>query len=795
MANLPPEVSDAFQELVDTLNRTRTSFDDYHDDIERVQAANNRLNEQERATRKKALDDLTSDISKVGGNLLNFGKSMSTPQGAFQAMGDVAANVVKGLANLASGFGKLGAVIKGLGEVGAEAIKFLTAETGKAFAVFGKLSQTGVVENFAAMREASRTTGLTFEQLESVISKNSESLALFGGSAIQGSKNLQQVIKFNRDAAVNMQKMGVGFQEFAEIQAGYVAEQTKAGFAQGKTNKELAAGAAKYAEELVVLTRLTGKNREELQRERDKLMTDARYRAKLSTLDEATAKRFRDIIQSMPESMKTGMKDFLAAGGVANKEAAELAVQLGQMGIPIEKFGADIMSGKMSAQQAQDMINQAAPQFIKNTAQLVATTGTDSPFGRAFVDIADRMQQHKTSQEELIQTEKKRVEEQKKLGDPTAEVAAQTQQLAVKIGLFATETERLMEVNKKIAAAMNQFLDILDKAIKGDMSGAAGAVKGIWDKMDLSDILLGALGIKGLMGKTGGVGGAAGAAGTAGQAAGTLGKMGMMSRLGMVGMAGAAGYGVGTLLNTGINKATSALTGKPGETFGGWLADKFSDTRSAAPAPAAAAGAPKRLSQKDLAAMGLRMKQGDVHAENSGISGTLLQLAQQVQNSIPGFGYFSGFNDKFHQERASSSKHTQGRAMDFTLQRPPTVDEGRQIISQLKSMGANLVIDEYNNPSSKATAGHIHAEVAMARGGIIDSTPSGTSILAGEGGFNEAIVPLPDGRSIPVVIKNTGEQAEYMGRVFDRLGEKMDTLISLMAQNAKYSRNIAQNTT
>jgi len=136
---------------------------------------------------------------------------------------------------------------------------------------------------------------------------------------------------------------------------------------------------------------------------------------------------------------------------------------------------------------------------------------------------------------------------------------------------------------------------------------------------------------------------------------------------------------------------------------------------------------------------GLKIKKGDVHAEGSALSPKLVQLAQAIQSNMPNFNYFSSFNDKFHQEKASSSSHTRGTALDFTLTKPPTPQEGQEIVRYLKSMGANLVIDEYNNPSSNATAGHIHAQIpGFADGGIaMDPT---IAMVAEKG--PEAMLPL-----------------------------------------------------
>lgn len=151
-------------------------------------------------------------------------------------------------------------------------------------------------------------------------------------------------------------------------------------------------------------------------------------------------------------------------------------------------------------------------------------------------------------------------------------------------------------------------------------------------------------------------------------------------------------------------------------------------------------------SQQDLTKMGLKLKQGDVQAEDSKIDPKIIELAQQVQANMPNFAYFSGFNDKFHQEKSPSSSHTSGRAMDFALSKEPSVEEGKEITKWLKSMGASVAIDEYNNPSSKATAGHIHAQIPGYADGGLASTPQ-IAMVAEKG--PEAMIPLDNG-AIPI---------------------------------------------
>lgn len=146
----------------------------------------------------------------------------------------------------------------------------------------------------------------------------------------------------------------------------------------------------------------------------------------------------------------------------------------------------------------------------------------------------------------------------------------------------------------------------------------------------------------------------------------------------------------------------------------------------------------------------------------------------------PHFGGITGMNDNFHNEKARGSAHTKGTAFDFVTDQEPSEQDGKELMdlmrTTLKQAGIDVAYmqDEYNNPSPGATGGHFHIQVkeALAKGGIT-SGPS----LAGEAG-PEAVIPLPDGRTIPVKMD------------FSELVEKFEEMIQVMKDHRDTSEKI-----
>ena len=222
-------------------------------------------------------------------------------------------------------------------------------------------------------------------------------------------------------------------------------------------------------------------------------------------------------------------------------------------------------------------------------------------------------------------------------------------------------------------------------------------------------------------------------------------------------------------------------------------------------------------SNAQLAAAGLRLKQGDTQKAGAKIDPKLLEMAEKAQKNIPGFNYFSAFNDDYHQENTPNSRHTKGLAFDFTVNpgrglTKPTKEQSDLIIGLLKSYGAENVKNEYEDTSGKfRTGGHFHAELPLPKafdGGVFDGPKGGYPVeLHGR----EAIIPMPNpgdklsidkaqkdgsvskGALSSIVADNTTNSnngSSILIDLYSMMEEKFDDLIEKMDTNNKYTDKI-----
>lgn len=161
-------------------------------------------------------------------------------------------------------------------------------------------------------------------------------------------------------------------------------------------------------------------------------------------------------------------------------------------------------------------------------------------------------------------------------------------------------------------------------------------------------------------------------------------------------------------------------------------------------------GGGRTYTPEELISSGVRLRQtpagvvaGDVQVPGAYLDTNLVELSKQLPTIIDSatnladvpkiplkFVSISGLNDAYHRDNYPGSEHTKGKAVDFTLNRKPTVEEGEKLVALLQTGGKfSKVIDEYNNPSVGAIGdGHIHAEVSGTSTEQSTNTPAAESI-------------------------------------------------------------------
>ena len=268
----------------------------------------------------------------------------------------------------AVGLTALGAGIKLYGEyqkLGAEQNK-------KLFDSYNKLSASGLAASngLTSVFETVQTLGMTASEIErftEILVNNSKELKLFGSTAADGAKKYTEVAGalVKSDIGQKLEMMGVTADEQREHTLRYMANQTRMGMMQGKTQQELIRGSQVYIEELDKISMMTGATRKEQEEARAAVMAEENLRAAMLQAevdgDKERQKQLKAIADystylraSGDTRGATGVANYGAMGGPSDDASAAAMITYGKgieaalNGKPIAEV---IKEGQKSADQ------------------------------------------------------------------------------------------------------------------------------------------------------------------------------------------------------------------------------------------------------------------------------------------------------------------------------------------------------------------------------------------------------------------------------------------------------------
>ena len=317
----------------------------------------------------------------IYGGVENFAKSMANGAQGASAFGGVITGVADGagkFSEMLSALGPLGATVSktfsSIANFGAEYVVRALKQSDDLFNTFQGLSkvggagENGMKEVFANMQQLGMTMN-ELPQFGALIAKNSEALAIMGGTVAEGTKKFAGVASGIQQSGLQAQfeRMGITVQEQNERTATYLKLQNLTSAGAVKSQESLTAGAAEYIRQQDRLSRLTGKSADALGKEEEARQKNERYAAltletqmKADALrasgDEAGAKAAEaqlkmndELLKRTPESLKQGVQD-LMSGNVNSPEAQKLFISMPEM-------AQKIMSQNFSsAEQLEDLI-------------------------------------------------------------------------------------------------------------------------------------------------------------------------------------------------------------------------------------------------------------------------------------------------------------------------------------------------------------------------------------------------------------------------------------------------------
>ena len=682
-----------------------------------------------------------------------------------------------------------GTALNGVADAAAQASKFIVGfmmkELEKTVEAFNKTSAAGAMfaDGMTGMRNTAGDAGLTIQQFSSVVSANKEKFAESGLGVGEATKKMGLALQAGgKGMQTSLLKLGYSYEEQAGLVADVMSDMRKSRSSQLNDPQAIAAATEDYAKNLRTIAAITGDDAKARLEQTRKESANVAFRNKLMELEKqfpGITRRTMDSMALLNTQQQQNVRETVLFGGVINKTGAIIDSSSSSMNDLTKSVAGSITNGTVTIDQTSTKLGQSMDKFNAN-GELNAI-GMAGAAGK-LTDVNQALSQYQLDSDRIsekgVKAAKESVDAQMHATDAlttsTVNAAEQAQDLALKLQkLVLPQLDNFSKLAGEFLKAISDSLDALDD-VNGKQEAENWKYMTWWEKgltkvsqlvemiEDVFDMLSGGLYSK--VTSWLGIGSA---------------KENREDRI--KSQTEEAVKRGGKRIPTANDKANAVEQAGPPAPSGQVTvqgAPATAPAEGATPAPAGgsvpAVGAPgsdsgatggaNKVSQMDLSKAGFKLKAGDVQADGAPVSSGILSIAKKIQESFPGFAYFSSFNDKYHQQNAPTSQHAQGKAIDFALAKPPTDEEGKALVGQLKQMGATLAIDEYNHPSGKATGGHMHVQMA----------DNGASL----GPDDVAIV----GEKGPEIVQGSGSVTSRASssEIFNKMNANLETMIRLL---------------
>jgi hypothetical protein len=331
-----------------------------------VDTTSSLLNSQSRSLRG-SLGDFDQSVTSISGMLKNaFMKSVNFALSTLKLLGRglvMAAGAVynfmesalfsaKTITDLFSSIPIIGSL---LGKI--------TAPVDDAISTFRILSASGVMlgENLFGSLQTAANAGLSLEMFTDVVTRNSESLALFGGNAITGAQRFAQISNIiQRNFMPSLATLGFNIEEVAEYTADYLDLQRRLGRSEKLTDDQLAAGTSRYIEMLNDLSRLTGRQRDEiassLREQRQDALLNALSR-NMNTNQRLALESSTQLIRSVSPELGGAIEELIKTGGVPITDNAKALISVNSN---LGEMARGLRDGTVTADEFQAEIRKTA---------------------------------------------------------------------------------------------------------------------------------------------------------------------------------------------------------------------------------------------------------------------------------------------------------------------------------------------------------------------------------------------------------------------------------------------------
>jgi hypothetical protein len=324
-------------------------------------------------SRKMSSVSFESPIAALSAGVEKFTGFVGEHAGKITAAGAAVGTVFGGPAGT-----MLGAAIAGLAtgmtQITGGVIGLFLGDLQKMSTEFGKAQQSGAIfgNSMLNFRNIASNSGLTMQQFGNILTKNSEAVAMFGGTTSQGAQEFARANSLLiRTHGNDLQRLGVSYEEMGMRTADFMASLVEAGvpiYENGVATQDVVRRTKELAVQQKALAAINGTTIDQEKEKQRMQRKDAQMNAVLMGLNEKEREVVQQLSAQFPQATQF-IKEFVAFGGPVTKEGNLQAAMMGTLTSEIGNTITAVKNGQSvpGALGALENLAASSPQIAAET--------------------------------------------------------------------------------------------------------------------------------------------------------------------------------------------------------------------------------------------------------------------------------------------------------------------------------------------------------------------------------------------------------------------------------------------
>lgn len=431
---------------------------------------------------------LSNSVGSLAGTMVNTAKNMA----------GVGASFITGLQNNASDLSMLGGVTKSsigiigsaipfvgesLTKLGTFVVDVLIAEFEKTTKAFTTANQAGALfaDGMTGLRNAAADANLTIEQFASVLGRHSTDLARLGMGVTEGARRVGGALTAGGDQMrKTLLTLGYSFEEQAGLVAETMADMRASGGPLRASNKQVAEQTQKYAENLRVISAITGQDAKKKMEAVRQQASQLAFQQKLAGMEESQRAAVIRAMGNMSDIERNNFMDMVNFGAVINKEGAVAQAMMPALNSSVNGYVDALRRGQLDEFEVRRLSAQNAEagkqQLLGLTAIAQAgAAGVGGIIGQVSVAFSKELEYRNRYTAEGIRASERALEEQKRTADPLTfgmiTLAEVIQKLRVAFqdnltDILVSVASQLVESLPTIVESLKEFSLMINEIVK-----------------------------------------------------------------------------------------------------------------------------------------------------------------------------------------------------------------------------------------------------------------------------------------------------------------------------------------